>query len=396
MALDPDLNEGLVKNQFLRITQDILLASERWEASVWEFMSSYEVALLRFKATIQSQEELEKKAVDYAFTALALAGGGIMAASVARSIEKYIYDKSLSFVCKNNLETIFNRVYANEKVKSIVGGIVKKGEEALAQKIVGAIKDGVGKYRYSKSPTNNSEMTVLSGMMHYIKYNSSLLSDTLRGATESYLSSIGTNYEKPRLDNYNNTVSEVIGCKYMFPPFTNKTGNKASFSQQMKDRVQEKIELSMYLARLLDCDVLVQRYESSPHAKSTNVRTPIYYSPSQVGYPNTLPDRAQSYNSTGLIEQRIIYSPYGSKVAEQLNKLASKIYNNGTIVEFSNWRGSRPTAESLVKAENLANILGQPYNQHLVESDRPILPRDAKLLGLTERQKKVIKQNSRY
>ncbi|ABC29906.1 hypothetical protein HCH_03143 [Hahella chejuensis KCTC 2396] len=396
MALDPDLSEGLVNDQFTRVTQDILLASKRWEASVWEFMSSYEVALLRFKATIQSQEELERKAVDYAFTALALAGGGIITASVARSIEKYVYDKSLSFVCKNNLETVFNRVYANEKVKSIVGGIIKKGEDALSQKIIGAIKGGVGKYQYVKTPTNNSEMSVLSGMMYYIKHKASLLSDALRDAAESYLISVGTRFESYRLDNYNNTISEVIGCKYMFPPFTDSSGSKASFSQQMKDRVQEKIELSMYLARLLDCDTLVQRYENSPLVKSTNVRTPIYHSPSQVGYPNTLPERAQSYNNTGLIGQRVVYSPYGYKVAEQLNRLANKIYNNGNIVEFSYWRGTRPTAESLVKAESLANILGQPYNQHLVGSDRPILPRDSKLLGLTERQKKVIKQNSRF
>ncbi|MBU6951407.1 hypothetical protein [Hahella sp. HN01] len=397
MKFDSELNVDLLRHQVGTIEGSIQASIKIWETAAWQFISSYEVALLRFKSTIEKQEEIERKAVDYAFTALALAGGNLLTATIAKGIEGYIYDKSLSFVCKNNLETIFNRVYSNESVRSIIGGAVKKGEDALLQSVVNTIKENVRQYKYKNEPSKNSSICVLSGMMTYVANKGETLRRAIRVSANAYINAVGTNFEQRRLADYNNMISEIINCKFMFPPDIDAVSSAGGqFSEQRAARVQEKIELSMYLARLMDTDVLVQRYMNSPAIKKTHVRTSINYSPSQIGYPNTLPERIDAYNNTGLIEQKVVYSSYGSKVAEELNRLANKIYNQGNIVEVTAWTGSRPSRESLVKAENLANILGQPYHQPFVGSDRPILTRDSGLFGLTEAQKKVIKQNSKY
>ncbi|WP_431689413.1 hypothetical protein [Hahella sp. NBU794] len=399
MSSTEGLSLAQVQYQVIKISQAVTNATAHWEAATWEFASNYDRALIRFKSVIDNQKELEKKAVDYAFTAMSLVGGSVLTATIAKSIKGYLYDKSLSFVCNNNLEKTFNNVYTNEKVRSIVGGLYSEAERAVGQRMVSSIKDSIKRYEHMSKAPENSSFSALSGMMSYIKHRQADLDDALNNSAESYLNSIGTKFEKARFDGYNKIVSEILNCKFMYPPKRASASHEFEISDSSQgaiSKIQERIELSMYIAKLLDTDSVVRCYAPDPKRKVFREEKPIHSAPSEVRYPNNIPYRGQGHNGE-LTMQYIKYSDYGRKVGEELNRLADKLYNRGQIIK-TGWilPSAVPDRYALRKAESLANILGQPYSQSFIPSDKPVISTDSYLLNLTEYQKSVIKKNSRY
>jgi hypothetical protein len=281
---------------------------DQWDSSIaLPFTRAYTTAYRMYEKKMNDDKEQAKAVAEmFVVTASIVSGTVLMAAFATASLRILAGEALLSYVCKNNLERIFNLMawtFSKGPLMFAIGGFWDKAGDKIGE----MVKKGI-----AASLAENPKMIQGNDPLIFHTYVQGFLDDARVAATKAAMEIRSNNHlsgaEKQSL------VEELEKSSFNNPP------QKGVVNETL---LAEKMELSIYFAQLLSSVTVATGVFTNPGAAVTQwTQKPIDILPTDPKYPKN----SFRYPESGevVVNTDVKFASQGSLTRERVDELHGK------------------------------------------------------------------------
>ena len=325
-----------------RFIADIPQKSRHWMTYVGRpYIRAYDDAYAKFQAKIAEQRAADLARAQLLITAVSIATGSLlMAAFASSSVRTVAGQQALNFICNRNMERTFNAVHwvvSRKWANFAVGEILTRVQGALQSKFDDAIKKSI---EGNSALRTESVINYLTHIEDFIDINASLAHTTAALTRDSGAPT---------------SVKDTVAMTLEAAPFA----NPPTASVVTEARLAQKMELSFYMAAILNSDYIQQ---STFHGMvrgggvmTTGARRPIDQLPDARDYPRAT-SRAVPNRPAMTEYQTPKVDTMGGEIRDRVDELHTSVF--GTSFYGDDGWFYQSTHQDLVRAQQTLNRIG--------------------------------------
>jgi len=346
--------------EFLEFGNELSGSAENWHTIVGDYIVAYNNAQKSYTKTLKEQkdwDELKAKLLIVATTTVI--GSTAVLFFGSASVGVLAEDAALEVICRNNLEMAFKGLYSvrtSAPAMFALGILADEAQTEIKNMVYSAARQMMT-YKFIVDPDSDplNESQKLHG----------LVSQTT-SCTRFFAAAVGKN-ESLTPDRKRAILAQLREAPIMKPP------DKQANGQQLQDR----IELCLYMATLLNSDYLREVYGTDEFGRFIlGEKKPITVSPTSTDYPSTwphsIPGKMVDIEDPGsVVRERIdvLFSRMRLGLPSRFRLTHPRVPSGPSFYRQANWL-PETTLEDLKRAQHVLETVGRLSRPTLYNSLR--------------------------